>query len=99
MRGARIVIRGDRDTPEKPRWPLQARGKKVATWREELEGEILRRVWDLSMTSDQFYELATQKLNWPIFDLVVVSRRDLAFCTKCWPRCAGRRSNSPKGDL
>jgi hypothetical protein len=38
-------------------------GGKKPSWREELEGLIWQRVWDLGMTAEQFYELAEKQLS------------------------------------
>jgi hypothetical protein len=75
LHGAKIVIRG----PDEP--PKVRNGKpkqKKTTWHTELEGLIWQRVWDLGMTSEQFYELAEKKLRRPaISSLAKIAERDL----------------------
>jgi len=74
MSGAKIVIRAPAKCPE----PAIGRPpEKKTTWRAELEQLIWQRVWDLALTSDQFYELAAEKLHRPVSSLAKVSERNL----------------------
>jgi hypothetical protein len=72
--GAKIVVRGPSILPdnrdERPK-------EKKTMWRTELEGEILRRVWDLAMTPDQFFELMSEKLGRHLVSMKDLSKRDL----------------------
>jgi hypothetical protein len=72
--GAKIVVRGPAKAPESVNGKIK---QKKTTWREELEGLIWQRVWDLGMTSEQFYELAGKELRRPVFSLAKVSERNL----------------------
>lgn len=82
MRGAKIVIASPGAVP-----PAHLNGngnghghgkKKKTTWHSELEGLIWQRVWDLGMTSEQFYDLAEKTLRrTQMSSLAKVSERDL----------------------
>jgi hypothetical protein len=78
MRGAKIVIASPAAAP-----PAHINGngngkKKKTTWHAELEGLIWQRVWDLGMTSEQFYELAEKQLRrTQMSSLAKISERDL----------------------
>jgi hypothetical protein len=78
MRGAKIVIASPPEPPAHANGNGKGNGKKKqTTWREELEGLIWQRVWDLGMTSEQFYGLAGRELRRPVFSLAKVSERNL----------------------
>lgn len=51
--------------------------KTKNSYREELEGLILRRVWDLGLTSDQFFELLSQRLGKHFAGMKDITERDL----------------------
>jgi hypothetical protein len=55
----------------------KARAIHRNTWREELESQIWRRVWDVGLTSEQFFALMSRQMGKSVDSLAKASERDL----------------------